>query len=410
MITPFPPEEKGVAEYSKELIKAFNSTWSGVDARISAYVISQILNQRDAQNWAPIFPQNRRFLLMRGWNSKSLLNQFKLFKEILKIRPDVVHLQYGPCSDYGGLLGEPFLILFGLLKLIQIPVIITLHSIWFADEIKIRAYERIRSRLLSRIAVIHFEFFIRTLFTLVDKVLVCVTHPCSEVTRRIAQIYDVPPCKIIETIHGSPIVPRADSKDRTKRKLGLLGKKILLCFGFIRKDKGYEYVIEALSRLVKNDPSISLIIAGKANTPEDFEYLGKMRKLVSTLKLEKHVIFDTRYLSEEDVINYFHISDTLLLPYTRRVGPSGPFHIAISIGIPVIGTFDENYFTSLDGLATVVPPQDSVAIEKATRELLYGMSKEETRERAKAYASEHSYLEMAMQHFSIYKSLRCAIS
>jgi glycosyltransferase involved in cell wall biosynthesis len=406
LITPFPPEEKGVAEYSKELVKSLYSLSSETGARVHAYVISHILDSYDDQSWAPIYPQTESFLLKRSWNSKSLLNQLRLFKDILRMQPDLVHLQYGPCADYGGLLGEPFLILFGLLRLVRIPTVITLHSIWFDEEVRARAYERVKSRFLSSIAAFYFSAFIRRFFALVDKVLVCVMQTNSEVSKKIISAYNVSPEKVVEILHGSPTFGRVPDGNEIRRKLGIHDQKVLLCFGFIRKEKGYEYAIEALSRIIEDDPNVLLIIAGKTNTPDDLEYLGKLKQRVSDLKLGNQVLFDARYLTEEDVIDYFRVSDALLLPYTGRVGPSGPFHIAMSLGVPIIAAFDGKYLTNSIGLASIIPPRDTDALVKAIRGTINMSSKHKNRIKEKPYASKQSFVEIAKQHVSIYLSLR----
>ncbi|UCE29245.1 MAG: glycosyltransferase, partial [Candidatus Bathyarchaeota archaeon] len=328
LITPFPPQEAGVAEYSRELVKSIHLLSSEIDTQLHVRVVSHILDSHAEQSWVPLYPQTNRFLLKRVWNSKSILNPLRLFKAILEMRPDLVHLQYGPCADYGGLLGEPFLILFGLLRLVRIPVLITLHSIWFADEVQARAYERLGSGFLSKLAPVYFSAFFRRIFALVDRILVCVMQTNSEVTKRVVSAYDVSPGKVLEILHGNPIFEKTPNPNEIRQKLGVLDRKILLGFGFIRKDKGYEFAIEALSRLVQNDPSFLLIIAGKTNLPEDSLYLEYLRRKVGALKLENHVLFDVRYLTWNDVIDYFGVSDVILLPSTRRVGPSGPFHVA----------------------------------------------------------------------------------
>ncbi len=406
LITPFPPEENGVAEYSRQLVKSLHLLSSETGVRVHTYVISHVLDSLDDQCWAPIYPPNESFALERSWNSKSLLNQLKLFKDILKMRPDLVHLQYGPYSYYGGLLGEPFLILFGLLKLVRIPTVITLHSIWFDEEVQARAYERVKSRFLSSIAAFYFSAFIRRFFALVDKVLVCVMQTNSEVSKRIISAYNVSPEKVVEILHGNPTFGRVPDGNETRRRLGIHDQKVLLCFGFIRKEKGYEYAIEALSRIVEVDPNVLLIIAGKTDTPDDLEYLGKLKQMVCDLKLGNQVRFDARYLTEEDIIDYFGVSDALLLPYTRRVGPSGPFHIAMSLGVPIIAAFDGKYLTNSMGLASIVPPRDTDALVKAISGTINMPSKHKNRIKEKAYAPEQSFVEIARQHISIYLSFR----
>jgi glycosyltransferase involved in cell wall biosynthesis len=280
-----------------------------------------------------------------------------------------------------------------------------LHSIWFDEEVRARAYERLGSRFLSGAAALYFSAFIRRFFAMVDKVLVCVMQTNSEVSKRIISAYSVSPEKVVEILHGSPAFGRVPKVNEARRKLGIHNQIVLLCFGFIRREKGYEYAIEALSRMVKDDPNFLLIIAGKANTPEDLEYLGELRQLASDLKLGNHVLFDTRYLTEEDIVDYFGVSDALLLPYTRRVGPSGPFHIAMSLGVPIIAAFDGKYLTDTNKLASIVPPRDIDALVKAIRGIINTSSKRKNRIEERVHVQEQSFVEIARQHVSVYLSL-----
>lgn len=397
MITFLPPKEDGVAEYSKCLVESLSTE------KLFLYVISQTILDQEYEN---SITNMKHVRILRIWKPNSVLNQFHVLKEVTRTRPDIVHLQYGPYSEYGGMLGEPLLLLLTFLKLLRFRCVVTLHSIWFRKEAQARAYERIRNGFLSNLASIYYLFFMKILLGLFSLVVVCVNFKGSSIVQRIVETFGISPLKVREMVHGSNETIAVKQEEKTKRRFGW-GGRLLLCFGFIRKDKGYEYAIRALSHLRKNRKRIKMIIAGTPVTPEGWDYLATLKALVNKLQLNKEVVFDTRYIPEEDMINYLLSSDVLLLPYDRHVGPSGPLAIAASFGLPIIMTSDEKFAPpNLGTFVKKVPPRNLVALACAIKDVL---ENEKNRNRmardAVAYASKYSYHEIAKQHLKLYLSI-----
>jgi len=126
--------------------------------------------------------------------------------------------------------------------------------------------------------------------------------------------------------------------------------------------------------------------------------------LAKKLNVEEAVIFDTRYIPDKDLASYFSCSDVLLLPYSRRVGPSGPLAIAASYGLPTIMTIDEKFALShVVPFVKLVPPRDCVALANAIGELLKdGETRQEMVQTAIAFSSKYSYDNVAKQHILAY--------
>ena len=56
--------------------------------------------------------ENSKIDVRRIWNRRSIFYPFTIFKEIIKIKPDIVHTQFGPYGlEFGGFIGDYFLIL-----------------------------------------------------------------------------------------------------------------------------------------------------------------------------------------------------------------------------------------------------------------------------------------------------------
>lgn len=106
--------------------------------------------------------------------------------------------------------------------------------------------------------------------------------------------------------------------------------KILLFFGFIRKYKGLEYLIESMKRL--KTENIKLIVAG-----EFYEEEEKLRNSVLTNELQDNVFFISDYLPDEKIKYLFSACDLVILPYISAT-QSGIIQAAYNFDKPVIAT------------------------------------------------------------------------
>ena len=116
---------------------------------------------------------------------------------------------------------------------------------------------------------------------------------------------------------------------------------MLLFFGYIRHYKGLDILIEALSILRKTDPSYKLLVAGESYEDEKI-YLNRIYEL----KLKDAVVMENKFISNEDVGEYFYASDLVVLPY-RTATQSGILNMAYGFLKPVV-------ITNVGGLAEFV--------------------------------------------------------
>lgn len=117
---------------------------------------------------------------------------------------------------------------------------------------------------------------------------------------------------------------------RNRLKIGL-DEKVVLFFGYIRAYKGLNYLIDALSAILKWQP-VKLIIAG-----EFYENEEKYRQQIKDLDLESHIILKADYIPNEDVGLYYAAADVVALPYISAT-QSGIIQIAYNYNKPVITT------------------------------------------------------------------------
>lgn len=136
----------------------------------------------------------------------------------------------------------------------------------------------------------------------------------------------------------------------------------LLYFGIIRPYKGVEDLVEAFGRLPEEVGSrMRLTIVG-----ETWEGWTAPLDAVAASPVRDRIRVVNHYVTDAEVHRHFAEADAVVLPY-RRSSSSGPLHIAMSTGLPLI-------VTSVGGLveaagsyqgASFVPPQDPDALTVA---------------------------------------------
>jgi D-inositol-3-phosphate glycosyltransferase len=157
------------------------------------------------------------------------------------------------------------------------------------------------------------------------------------------------------TIFGEPI-----DRIEARQRLGITAPRVLLFFGYIRKYKGLDILLDALARLPR-EINVHLLVAG-----EFYDSEQKYREQIKALHLEDQVTLRSDYLPNEEVPAYFSAADAVVLPY-RSATQSGIAQIAYNFGTPVIATnvggLSEVVLHERTGL--VVPPENPAALAEA---------------------------------------------
>jgi len=138
----------------------------------------------------------------------------------------------------------------------------------------------------------------------------------------------------------------------------------LLYFGTIRPYKDLEYLIEAFEGLTDAECALfHLTVVGE--TWEGWTLPGKM---IEGSRHGARITFVNRYVTDSEAEAFFSRADAVVLPYIRS-SESGPMHIAISFGLPVIVTTVEG-LTEAAGRyqgAILVPPEDADSLRETIR-------------------------------------------
>jgi glycosyltransferase involved in cell wall biosynthesis len=135
----------------------------------------------------------------------------------------------------------------------------------------------------------------------------------------------------------------AIDKKVAKEQLGLdADTHYLLFFGFIRKYKGLNLLLDSFAQLDRQKLKVKLIIAGEFYEPSE-PYLAQIKQL----GLEQDVVLKTDFIPNPEVAAYFSASDMVVQTYISAT-QSGVTQIAYYYNKPML-------VTDVGGLAELVP-------------------------------------------------------
>lgn len=135
------------------------------------------------------------------------------------------------------------------------------------------------------------------------------------------------------------IIPKGEAR----KNLGLDSEdKIIVFFGFIRRYKGLDMLLQAMADDRIKAQHIKLLIAG-----EFYEDAAPYLQLIRDLKLEQSVILYDRFIADDEVRNFICAGDCIVQPY-RNATQSGVTPLAYHFEKPMT-------VTNVGGLPALVP-------------------------------------------------------
>jgi glycosyltransferase involved in cell wall biosynthesis len=136
----------------------------------------------------------------------------------------------------------------------------------------------------------------------------------------------------------------------------------LLFFGIVRPFKGLEDLVRAFELLADENPSrYRLTIVG-----ETWEGWSLPAELIAASRHADRITFVNRYVSDDEVDAAFADADLVVLPY-HRSNQSGPLHVAMNYGLPVVVTAVGGLIESVQEYegAVLVEPGEPAALAAA---------------------------------------------
>ncbi|MEU4557014.1 glycosyltransferase family 4 protein [Actinoplanes sp. NPDC023936] len=218
-------------------------------------------------------------------------------------RPDVLVLQW-----WTGAVLHSYLALVMAARSLGVRVVVEFHEVQDTGE----ARHAWAARYVRRC--------IQPLLRRTDGVIVHSTFDRKAVT----ESFGIGETPVEVALHGP-----FDHHEPVARRAGTPGVCRLLFFGTIRPYKGLEDLVEAFTGL---GPGYHLTIVGE--TWEGWTLPGEM---IVDSPVRDRITFVNRYVADAEVNDFFAGADVVVLPY-RRSSASGPLHIAMSHGVPVVVT------------------------------------------------------------------------
>lgn len=198
-------------------------------------------------------------------------------------------------------------------------------------------------------------------YRLVDHIFVHTNRSRDEIQND----FGVSPAKITAVPYGinDVVCVSSLSAGEAKRRLGLKNSNLtLLFFGQIAPYKGLEYLLAAVTDLLKDSRDYQLIIAGKPKWNN--LYWEEMKRVIAGAGIERHIIQRIGFVPDEEIEWYFKAADVLVLPYTH-IFQSGVIFLAYSFGLPVIatdvGSLKEDIVEGQTGFVCASRDSDSLA-------------------------------------------------
>jgi len=277
---------------------------------------------------------------------------------LIRERPDIVVFQW-----WSGTVLHSYLLLALVARLLGERTIIEFHEVLDPGEAKlplVRAYARLVAPLMVRLAhgfVVHSAY---------DRKML---HSHYKLGQRPDALIHHGPYNHYRLTYGEQ-EPRTVPASCCN----------LLFFGLIRPYKGLEDLIRAFDALPENEITRCwLTIVG-----ETWEGCTTPAKLIERSRYRDRITFFNRYVSDVEVAKYFAGADAVVFPY-HRSSASGPLHIAMSYGLPVVVTRVGGLIEAVAGYdgAILVPPRDPAALQSALLQV--------AKLRGKRYSDPHSW-------------------
>ena len=329
------PRQCGIATFTTDLCNAIAAESAGSDLMVVAV--------NDAHS-SYAYPQRVQFTV----NAEDLSSYRAAANFLNDSRVDVVCLQH----EYGIFGGESGRHVLCFLQHLKMPVVTTLHTVLCKPDLD---QQIILEEIAARSA----------------RLVVMSQHSAQF----LQNVFRVPARKVALIPHGIPDMPFVDP-DVSKEHFALTGKTVLLTFGLLSTNKGFENVIRALPRILATHPDVVYVIAGATHPhirlKEGDRYRIGLQNLAAEMGVEQSVIFYNHFFTPQEMASLVAAADIYITPYCHEAqAVSGTLAFAMGAGKAVISTPYWHATELLDkGRGVLVPFEDEAAIADAINNLI----------------------------------------
>lgn len=209
---------------------------------------------------------------------------------------------------------------------------------------------------------------------------------------------------------GSNILPigrQGKSKEDFRKILGLDVKdKLILFFGYLNPDKGFDTLLQALAGLKSKCPDIKLLVLSE-QLEERNDYHKKIKDEIERLNIKKDIIW-VGFCTPKQVSQYFYACDVCALPFTEGAFlRRGTLLAAIVHQTPVVSTYSPRSPSKLKNEQNIllISPRNSLELQKALYRLLTEKDlQEEICQNLVKLAKDFSWEDIAQKYIQLFKS------
>lgn len=239
-----------------------------------------------------------------------LVNLAALMIRFMRSKPDIIHVQFLPLASYGLPLETWFL---RVARAIGIKVVYTVHNILPHDSGRRR------------------QATYRNIYRLSNR-LIC--HD-AEAASKITSGFAVKPERISIIPHGPLFHPAGEtSPEAARRRLRFPDDEcIVLCQGILRPYKGVPFLLDAWRQVVNRISGTRLAIVGVGEEDQ----VRAVVEQVSKLELENHVRLELRFVSLDELTDFYSAADILVYPYSA-ITTSGALMTGIGYGKAIVAS------------------------------------------------------------------------
>ena len=276
----YPPRECGIGTFTMNLYKSMISNNDATDTKVEGFIVA-MNDQEQTYN----YPEEVK-LVIRQEHQRDYLEAVKF---INLSGADICVLEH----EFGIYGGQNGIYILPLLHRLEIPLIVTLHTI-------------VKSPSYTEKAVL------QELCKMAHKVVV-MSHKAIEF---LTGIYNVDKDKIVYIEHGVPDIQF--NHEQSKKEFKLENRKLFLTFGILSRNKGIETVIKALPKVIEKYPDVLYMVLGKTHPNvvrhSGEEYRNFLQRMVKSPKLDSHVVFINEFINQKELFKYLSASIFILHP------------------------------------------------------------------------------------------------
>jgi glycosyltransferase involved in cell wall biosynthesis len=268
---------------------------------------------------------------------------------LFRHRPEVLILQW-----WTGTVAHSYVALALLGRLLGAKIVVEFHEIIETGEANIpfaRGYIRLVAPILMRLAhafAVHSEF---------DRQLVVETWRVGR-RRPLAVLPHGP--------HDHYQADPADAAQSVRLREAPADVCNLLFFGVIRPYKGLEHLVRAFEMIPDSEiDRFWLTVVG-----ETWEGWTLPTELIEKSPRRERITFVNRYVTDKELHGHLEGADAVVLPYLRS-SLSGPLHVAMGYGLPIVMTDVGGNAEAAQGYEGVllIPPAEPAPLADALRRL-----------------------------------------